>query len=187
MDQRSIQEQQAALNLAGLATPESDGIDTLTRALLVCKNALNTRLDARLTSSQSQIDPGVLSLMARGDATNIASGNITNNDKDSLRATLAQFEAASARIKQLLGSDVAPDSDTSATPVASHSRTPVANGLNSPPIHAKDASDATTFVKNDSAETDLPTPATTAPDNVEPANGNMEKSSPVHDSAMDLD
>ncbi|KAJ4158275.1 uncharacterized protein LMH87_008808 [Akanthomyces muscarius] len=64
---------------------QSDGIDQLTSALL------------------SNADENVLSLMARGNADNIALGQLADSDKLSLRAMLAQMDAMSNRIRQVLG------------------------------------------------------------------------------------
>ncbi|TQV94585.1 Zinc finger domain-containing protein, PHD-finger [Cordyceps javanica] len=82
---RQVDEMQASLNLIGLKQSPSDGIDQLTSALL------------------SSADENVLSLMARGNADNIALGQLTNGDKLSLRAMLAQMDAMSSRIREVLG------------------------------------------------------------------------------------
>lgn len=82
---RQVDEMQASLNLIGLKQRRSDGIDQLTSALL------------------SNADENVLSLMARGNADNIALGQLTDSDKQSLRAMLAQMDAMSSRIRQVLG------------------------------------------------------------------------------------
>lgn len=82
---RQVDEMQASLNLIGLKQKPSDGIDQLTSALL------------------SNADESVLSLMARGNADNFALGQLTDNDRLSLRAMLAQMDAMSSRIRQVLG------------------------------------------------------------------------------------
>ncbi|KAI0887218.1 uncharacterized protein GGS22DRAFT_106297 [Annulohypoxylon maeteangense] len=81
---RSLEEQQAALNLAQLA--RSDGINLLQRAMI------------------SQASPDIVSLMASGDAKRIASGSLTSVDTVSLQAMLAQAESLQQGIRQLLGS-----------------------------------------------------------------------------------
>jgi len=43
--------------------------------------------------------------MARSNADNIAAGNLTENDKIGLRAMMAQMDAMTARIRQVLGED----------------------------------------------------------------------------------
>lgn len=88
---RTVDEMQASLNLIGLRQRPSDGIDQLTSALL------------------SSADENVLHLMARGNADNFALGQLTDSDKLSLRAMLAQMDAMSSRIRQVLG-------DTKPTP-----------------------------------------------------------------------
>ncbi|KAJ6785833.1 hypothetical protein PWT90_10241 [Aphanocladium album] len=82
---RQVDEMQASLNLIGLKQRPSDGIDQLTSALL------------------SSADANVLNLMARGNADNIALGQLTEGDRQSLRAMLAQMDAMSSRIRQVLG------------------------------------------------------------------------------------
>ncbi|KAJ2968599.1 hypothetical protein NQ176_g9100 [Zarea fungicola] len=84
---RTVDEMQASLNLIALKRKQSDNIDQLTTALL------------------SQADENVLHLMARGNADNITQGQLTPNDELSLRATLAQMEAMSSYIRQLLGDE----------------------------------------------------------------------------------
>ncbi|GJN77519.1 hypothetical protein PLIIFM63780_001010 [Purpureocillium lilacinum] len=102
--ERKVEEMQVSLNLIGLQQKRSDGINQLTSALL------------------SATDQSVLSLMAKANADNIASGNLTDDDKQGLRATLAQMEAMSARIRQVLGDDK-PLHDNAAG--AADARTPV--------------------------------------------------------------
>ena len=54
----------------------------------------------------------MLSLMARANADNVAfHGQLTDDDRLGLRATLAQMDAMSSRIRQVLGDD-----DVAATP-----------------------------------------------------------------------
>ncbi|KAH6963846.1 hypothetical protein DER45DRAFT_126257 [Fusarium avenaceum] len=92
--QRTVDEMQLALTLTSLKERKSDGVDHLVSALL------------------NAADPSVLSLMAKTDAANVATGHLTDNDKHSLRALLTQMDAMGARIRHLLGEP------TSATAIA---------------------------------------------------------------------
>ncbi|WXC62425.1 hypothetical protein SNK03_008275 [Fusarium graminearum] len=83
--QRTVDEMQLALTLTSLKESKSDGVDHLVTALL----------DAA--------DPSVLSLMTKTDASNVSTGHLTDNDKRSLRALLAQVDSVGSRIRQLLG------------------------------------------------------------------------------------
>ncbi|OAA74133.1 Zinc finger domain-containing protein, PHD-finger [Cordyceps fumosorosea ARSEF 2679] len=96
---RRVDEMQASLNLIGLRQerPPSDGVGQLTSALL------------------SAADDNMLNLMARGSADNMAlalggSGGrgtqqLTDGDRLGLRAMLAQMDAMSSRIREVLGGD----------------------------------------------------------------------------------
>ncbi|KAM0204630.1 hypothetical protein ACHAPI_000397 [Fusarium lateritium] len=83
--QRTVDEMQLALTLTSLKERKSDGVDHLISALL------------------NAADPSVLSLMAKTDAANVATGHLTDNDKLSLRALLTQMDTMGARIRHLLG------------------------------------------------------------------------------------
>ncbi|KAK2009796.1 PHD-finger domain-containing protein [Colletotrichum eremochloae] len=155
LDARSRAEQQAVLNLVELASSQpTTKLDDLTQALL------------------STADPAMLSLMARGNAENFASGDINDADKQSLRAMLAQMDAMSHRIRSLLGAGQqdagAHDAEGEQTMIEYNNTdgTESAEGDSSP-------------IKNESMEppADLPTPATTTQDNPEPINSLGEKSS----------
>ncbi|UKZ54927.1 hypothetical protein TrVGV298_008741 [Trichoderma virens] len=87
---RKVNEMQASLNLLGLKQSRSENIDQLTAALL------------------SAADDNVLALIARGNADNIASGQLVQDDKMSLRAMLAQMNAMGDRIRHLLGDEAPP-------------------------------------------------------------------------------
>lgn len=143
---RPIQEAQTALNLVALSGGnESSGLDMLTEALL------------------TNADQPILDLMARGSADNLASGNISTLDAQSLRAMKAQLAALTEAVDARL--QLAPDSEPAAP-----------TGTASPKA-----------AKTDVAEHDLPTPATIAADSGDMNNGMLGKSSPANDSAMDLD
>lgn len=75
--------------------------------------------------------------MARGNADNFASGKLTENDKISLRATLAQMDAMSSRIRHLLGEKS--QSPTIPTPVPG-AATPPAEPSSVSPIDKPDDS-----------------------------------------------
>lgn len=112
--QRTVDEMQLALTLTSLKERKSDGVDHLVSALLVSRgNSLTSSLHVLLTiNPQNAADPSVLSLMAKTDAANVATGHLTDNDKHSLRALLTQMDAMGARIRHLLGEP------TSATAIA---------------------------------------------------------------------
>lgn len=89
--QRSVDEMQVALTMTSLKDHKSESVDQLISALL----------DAA--------DPNVLALMTKTDAGNIATGDLTDGDKLSLRVLLAQMDAMGSRIRHLLGE---PDTTT---------------------------------------------------------------------------
>ncbi|OTA66460.1 hypothetical protein K449DRAFT_231357 [Hypoxylon sp. EC38] len=80
----TLEEQQAALNLAQLARGDGDGLNLLHRAMI------------------SQASPAVISMMASGDAERIAAGRLATADTASLEAMLAQLESVKTNIHQLL-------------------------------------------------------------------------------------
>lgn len=92
---RPVDELQASLNLIGLKQrPAADGIEQLTSAML------------------ASADANVLRLMARGSADSIARGGpLTDGDRLSLRAMLAQMDAMSSRIREVLGDATSSSSD----------------------------------------------------------------------------
>ncbi|KAI1326408.1 hypothetical protein F5Y16DRAFT_375192 [Xylariaceae sp. FL0255] len=84
---RSLEENQAALNLLSvsqMAGAPSSGADQLIQALL------------------SEASPSVISLMAQGDASRLAAGQLVNADIRTLEAMLAQADAMRQSITQLL-------------------------------------------------------------------------------------
>ncbi|KAH7329186.1 hypothetical protein B0I35DRAFT_38276 [Stachybotrys elegans] len=84
---RNVDEMQLSLNLVSLQQSRSEGIDQLRDALL------------------ENVDPGVLSLMAKANATNLATGILTDSDRLGLRVMLLQMDAMSSRIRFLLGDE----------------------------------------------------------------------------------
>ncbi|KAK0710935.1 hypothetical protein B0H67DRAFT_269147 [Lasiosphaeris hirsuta] len=85
LDKRTLEQQQAAYNLAQLSGQGNFKIDMLIDSLL------------------AGADQSVISLIARGDAEHLSAGQQLNNtDQQSLRAVLAQLEQTGERIRQLL-------------------------------------------------------------------------------------
>ncbi|KAL6868054.1 hypothetical protein J3F83DRAFT_89865 [Trichoderma novae-zelandiae] len=138
---RKVNEMQASLNLLGLKQSRSENIDQLTAALLAAA------------------DDNVLALMARGDADNIASGNLVQDDRTSLRAMLAQMDAMGDRIRHLLGDEAPPTGLTSKT-----------TDTGSPPI--TDTSGVDTFPEK--TEPSAPVTEPTPPSTVDHGEGTME-------------
>ncbi|KXJ94703.1 hypothetical protein Micbo1qcDRAFT_45860 [Microdochium bolleyi] len=81
---RSLEEQQAALNLAQLSQAGSDGVSQLVQAML------------------ANADPAVISIMATGDAERIASGDLRQLDVNALQTMLAEADALRASVARLL-------------------------------------------------------------------------------------
>ncbi|KFG83102.1 Essential subunit of the histone deacetylase Rpd3S complex [Metarhizium anisopliae] len=109
---RKMQEMQVSLNLLGLQQHRSDGVDKLTAALLTAA------------------DDSMLALMAKSNADNLASGQLTAGDRLGLRAMLAQMDAVGTRIRQLLAED---SSTPAPQPIKAEASSPViasTTGLN---------------------------------------------------------
>jgi hypothetical protein len=108
---------QLALTLTSLKERKSDGVDHLVSALLVSRgNSLTSSPHVLLTiNPQNAADPSVLSLMAKTDAANVATGHLTDNDKLSLRALLTQMDTMGARIRHLLGEPIGATATATAT------------------------------------------------------------------------
>ncbi|KAH7038133.1 uncharacterized protein B0I36DRAFT_75884 [Microdochium trichocladiopsis] len=81
---RSLEEQQAALNLAQLSQGSSDGVSNLVRAMV------------------TQASPAVVSLMAAADAERMAAGELGELDVVALESMLAQADAIRASVTRLL-------------------------------------------------------------------------------------
>ncbi|WZH44814.1 uncharacterized protein QYS62_005842 [Fusarium acuminatum] len=115
--QRTVDEMQLALTLTSLKERKSDGVDHLVSALLVSRgNSLTSSPHVLLTiNPQNAADPSVLSLMAKTDAANVATGHLTDNDKLSLRALLTQMDTMGARIRHLLGEPIGATATATAT------------------------------------------------------------------------
>ncbi|PTB67427.1 hypothetical protein BBK36DRAFT_1196583 [Trichoderma citrinoviride] len=139
---RKVNEMQASLTLLGLKQSRSENIDQLTAALL------------------SGADDNVLALMAKGDADNIASGHLVQNDRKSLRAMLAQMDAMGERIRHLLGDEAPPTASV-----------PKAADTGSPPI--TDTSGVDTFLP-EKTEPSAPVTEPTPPSTVDHGEGTME-------------
>ncbi|OTA99184.1 hypothetical protein M426DRAFT_91146 [Hypoxylon sp. CI-4A] len=80
----TLDEQQAALNLARVAQGNGDGLDLLHRAMV------------------SEASPGMISMMASGDSERISTGNLNSVDTISLEAMLAQTESMQKSIRHIL-------------------------------------------------------------------------------------
>ncbi|PHH58854.1 hypothetical protein CDD81_4265 [Ophiocordyceps australis] len=114
--QRTLDEAQVSLTLAALRQSPSHKIDLLLSALV------------------SAADPALLALMAKGSAHNMALGQLTDLDRQSLRAMLAQMDAMSSRIRHVLGHDDKPL--TAPLPsLETNARTPISEppSANEPP------------------------------------------------------
>ncbi|KAI1417632.1 hypothetical protein F5Y13DRAFT_60593 [Hypoxylon sp. FL1857] len=97
----TLEEQQAALNLAQLAQGRVDGLDLLRQAMI------------------SQAGPAMISMMASGDAERIAAGSLASADTTSLEAMLAQLESLKSGIHQLLAIRSKPAPESAAVNAAS--------------------------------------------------------------------
>lgn len=107
---------------------------------------------------QSAADDSVLALIAKGNADNIASGHLVQDDRMSLRAMLAQMNAMGDRIRHLLGDEAPPTTvDHKATDAGS-------------PI--TDASGVDTFPEK--TEPNAPVTEPTPPSTVDHGEGTME-------------
>ncbi|KAL6698732.1 hypothetical protein J3F84DRAFT_233181 [Trichoderma pleuroticola] len=137
---RKVNEMQASLNLLGLKQSRSENIDQLTAALL------------------SAADDSVLALIAKGNADNIASGHLVQDDRMSLRAMLAQMNAMGDRIRHLLGDEAPP---TAVTHKATDAGSPIT-----------DASGVDTFPEK--TEPNAPITEPTPPSTVDHGEGTME-------------
>ncbi|KAI0902446.1 hypothetical protein F4806DRAFT_490919 [Annulohypoxylon nitens] len=91
---RSLEEEQAALNLAQLT--RGDGMSLLHQAMI------------------SQASPDIVSMMASGDAKRIASGSLSSVDTVSLQTMLAQAESLQQGIRKLLEGRDKPTSENKA-------------------------------------------------------------------------
>lgn len=106
------------------------------------------------------VDDNILSLMAKGNADNMAVGKLTADDKLSLRALLAQMDAMSSRIRHVLGEDV---SCSTAVPRLAQAPTPDAL---SPEPSVSDL--------HDKPDVTLPITEPTPPSTIDQGEGTME-------------
>lgn len=102
----------------------------------------------------------MLSLMAKGNADNIASGQLNNGDRLGLRAMLAQMDAMSTHIRQLLTSDNSTPAPQIIKAEASSPITESTTGLNDPRAEKMDPS--------------FPVTEPTPPSTVDHAEGSMD-------------
>lgn len=103
MEQRSLEEQQAALNLSRLSGNRDDGVATLIDAMIV-GFATSSLVQTLTDHPQSQADPTVIDMMARADPSHLEQKQLTQMDQQSLRAILARAESMTENIRQLLAS-----------------------------------------------------------------------------------
>ncbi|KAI6091144.1 hypothetical protein F4821DRAFT_255429 [Hypoxylon rubiginosum] len=120
----SLEEQQAALNLAQLSQGSDDGLSQLYQAII------------------SQASPAVISMMANGDSQRIASGDLGSAETTSLQAMLAQAEALTQGIRQALAGRSSSSSQNMTDATASHEvkqePLPVNNAVDDKSIVMKD-------------------------------------------------
>jgi len=103
MAQRSLEEQQAALNLAQLSGARDDGVATLIDAMIVGP-ITSCAFVQRADRSKSQADPSVIDLMARAEPSHLENTQLNQMDQQSLRAILARAESMTEQIRKLLAS-----------------------------------------------------------------------------------
>ncbi|KAK4176078.1 hypothetical protein QBC36DRAFT_330024 [Triangularia setosa] len=190
LKQRTLEEQQAVRNLAQLSGQGTASITTLIDTLI------------------SQADPCVVNLMSRGNADHFQSAEqLTQMDQQSLRAMLAQAEAMSQQIRQLLssgGNGTAPavpslttsmsiDGDSEAdkvapSPAATDDVPAMTQGEKTPALG--DQSPEAPLVENPTKDANLPTTPTKATSvGTEPAivETNSDEKNSVDGDVMDLE
>jgi hypothetical protein len=114
MEQRSLEEQQAALNLSQLSGHRDDGLATLIDAMIVGFSA-SSLIQTCANYPQSQADPTVINMMARADPTHLEQNQLSHMDQQSLRAILARAESMTENIRQLLASTTPAQTNRQAT------------------------------------------------------------------------
>jgi hypothetical protein len=103
LEQRTLEEQQAVLNLAQLSGDGSAGITTLIDAMIVSSVHDQLCLRWMLIAQKSQADPVLVDMMARANPNHLVNPAALNTmDQQSLRAILASAEAVSRRVRELL-------------------------------------------------------------------------------------
>lgn len=108
IDERSLEEKQAALNLAQFSGDGSSGVTTLVDTLV------------------AEADPAMISLMARSNAERLESGRLSKMDQQSLRGILAYMEEVSSKVRGMLEPigpvpSITPDRQTSPQPAITDS------------------------------------------------------------------
>ncbi|KAK0748571.1 hypothetical protein B0T21DRAFT_380369 [Apiosordaria backusii] len=190
LKQRTLEEQQAVRNLAQLSGQGTANITTLIDTLI------------------SQADPDVVNLMSRGNANHFQTPEqLTRMDQQSLRAMLAQAEAMSQQIRQLLnavGNGTAPavpslttsmsiDGDSEAdkvapSPAATDDVPAMTQGEKTPALG--DQSPEAPLEENPTKDANLPTTPTKATSvGTEPAivESNSDEKNSVGEDVMDLE
>jgi hypothetical protein len=128
MEQRSLEEQQAALNLSQLSSHRDDGVATLIDAMIVGFTA-SSLIQTLANYSQSQADPTVIGMMARADPTHLEQQQLTQMDQQSLRAILARAESMTENIRQLLASTTPAQTNPQATSIEAEEAPPMLPSL----------------------------------------------------------
>ena len=108
LGERNVEQMQTCLILASLKSAPTDGLEQLTAALLVSdprEHRCFYLVNALANTTKASAEPNVISLIAQGDADNIARDQLATRDKVSLRALLAQMEAMSGKIRETLGEE----------------------------------------------------------------------------------
>lgn len=104
MERRSLEEQQAALNLMQLGGNGDAGVATLVDALIVSSRRPSPS-QTGTDFSKSQADPSVVDIMARANPAHLENtAQLNQMDQQSLRAMLARAEAMTDHIRHLLAS-----------------------------------------------------------------------------------
>lgn len=117
-EERNVEEMQASLVLASLKQSPPSSLDQLVSALL------------------ASASPDAISLIARGDATNIARDTLASQDKVSLMALLGEVESMGGRIRELLEKETEPQPDTNIEdhPAAAQNKTDSADKMDTEPL-----------------------------------------------------
>lgn len=110
--------------------------------------------------TQAGADENILALLAQTSAESIISGELADTDKQGLRLLLAQMDAMSSRIRQVLAEDIKPPCTSQPGSPASRQTTPAFNKLGQAQDEKLEASEPVTE----------PTP----PSTVDQAEGSMD-------------
>lgn len=164
LEQRPLEEQQAALNLAQLSGNRDGGVATLIDAMIVGSPAPSLdHVDADYV--QSEADPTVIDMMARADPSHLEKTGLNKMDQQSLRAILARAESITGHIRHLLASSAQPTPQAVPSTTAGEAQNMVPSLAGSPsPDRESDNSanmDADPSAMDIDAAKSPPSPATT--------------------------